>query len=146
MHKYHFPLQKLLEFRKIKENLAQKDFVEVSAAFREEEKIYENMKLELSTARNRANLIIHQGGAAIPALRQISEFIKGQEIKIRTQQSKLDNLKKLVESKLEILKKLSIEYKIIEKIKEKSQEEYKQELRKFEQAQSDEQSVLRHKS
>lgn len=144
--KFKFPLQKVLEHRKIKENLAQKDFQEAVMLLNEAQTRLEQMIEAKSDAHVQAGHYANQGGAQGPALSQIHEFLKGQEVFIQRQRQKIQEIEKLVESKREILRQAAQEYKIMEKMRENKFEEYKSERLLTEQKEMDEQSILRFKA
>lgn len=141
--KFKFPLQTVLRHRKITEDLAQKDFMEVQAELNQENARLEKMTEELHEAHLRAGALEKLGGAQGPALGQIHDFKKGQALRIERQKVRVQEVEKRVEEKREILRQAALEYKIIEKLKEKKFEEYKHERNLKEQQEADEQSVLR---
>lgn len=144
--KFKFPLQKVLEHRKIVENLAQKVFQDAVAAFHEEQKKLQDMEDKLSNAHIQAGQYATKGGTPGPALTQIHEFQKGQEVLIQRQKQKVQEAEKLVEEKREILRQAALDYKIMDKMKENKFEEYRLERLSKEQKEMDEQSILRFKS
>lgn len=144
--KFKFPLQKVLEHRKLKESLAQKDFQEAVMLLNEETARLEQMSLQKTQAHMHAGQLTNQGGAQGPALTQIHEFLKGQEIRIQRQRQKIQEIENLVESKREILRQAALEYKIMEKMRENKFEEYKQGRLAQDQKDMDEQSILRFKA
>lgn len=144
--KFKFPLQKVLEHRKIKENLAQKDFQEVVTLLNEEQARLEAMTGQVQNAHQQAGSLSQMGGAQGPALSQIHEFLKGQEVRIQRQRQKVQEIEKLVESKREILRQAALEYKIMEKMRENKFEEYRAERLSNDQKEMDEQSILRFKA
>lgn len=144
--KFKFSLQKVLENRKIKENLAQKDFQEALLLLNEETTRFQDMEKARTEAHNQAGQLSQQGGAQGPALVQIHEFIKGQEIRLQRQKQKIQEIENLVEAKREILRQAALEYKIMEKMRENKFEEYRQERLAQDQKEMDEQSILRFKA
>lgn len=144
--KFRFPLQKVLEHRKINESLAQKDFQEAMMFLNQETSRLEQMLEQKSQAHLQAGALSSQGGAQGPALSQIHEFLKGQEIRIQRQREKIQEVEKLVEGKREILRQAAQEYKIIDRLREKKFEEYKLERISQDQKEMDEQSILRFKN
>lgn len=141
--KFKFPLQTVVRHRKIKEDLAQKDYLEAQALLNTEIGKLKKMEEDLHNAHLRAGLLVQQGGAQGPALTQIFEFRKGQDVRIEMQKAKVQEFEKLVEAKQEILRQAALEYKIIEKLREKKFEEYKAERIATDQKEADEQSILR---
>lgn len=144
--KFKFPLQKVMEHRKIHENLMMKDFQDAVAAFDEQNRFLENMLAQKTQAHERAGELSQRGGSQGPALGQIHDFLKGQEIRIQQQKKKVQELDKLVEVKREILRQAAQDYKIIEKMRENKFEEYRQERLIQDQKDMDEQSILRFKA
>lgn len=141
--KFQFRLEKVLQHRKRLESLAQKDFYEIDEILRKEKEFLKAMIREISLARNRALHLQSSGGKPQMELAEIDQFIKGQDVRIERQQSKVKEIEKLVEVKREILQQRSIEYKIIEKLKEKKKDEVQSEILKEEQKVLDEQSSIR---
>lgn len=141
--RFKFPLQKVMQHRKIKENLAQKEYQETAQAlWREEEKL-KKMQDDLSLAFLQSGQLQSQGGNQTSALQQISDFIRAQKVLVQRQEAKVQEFVKLVESKQEILRQAAIDYKIIEKLRGKKFEEYKHDRLMTEQKEMDEQSILR---
>ncbi len=143
--KFKFPLQKVLEHRKIKENLAQKDFQEVVMQLNEQQALLDKMYQDVQGAHNRAGELSQMGGAQGPALSQIHEYLKGQKIRIAYQVVKVQEIEKLVEAKRELLRQAALEYKIMEKMRENKFEAYKAERISQDQKEMDEQAILRFK-
>lgn len=143
--KFKFPLQKVLDHRKVKEDLAQKDFQEALLVLNGLKNKLQEMEDAIHDAHLRMGALQKQGGTQGPALMQIHEFIKSQKILIQRQQMMLQNQEKVIEEKRELLRQAAIETKIIAKFKEKKFEEYKSERESEEQKEMDEQSILRFK-
>jgi flagellar FliJ protein len=143
--KFKFSLQKVLETRKLKENLQQREFQEAMQILNQENDRLQKMVEQVAQAHRQAGLLSQAGGHQGPALTQIHDFLKGQEILIHRQRQKIQEAQKLVEAQRELLRQASIDYKIIEKMREKKFEEYRLERNLEEQKESDEQSILRYK-
>lgn len=144
--KFKFPLQKVLEHRKLRENLVKKDFEEATALLQAETDRLQSMLGQVTGAHSEAGSRARQGGQQGPALGQIHEFLKGQEILIHRQKQKIQHFEKLVEERREILRQAVLEYKIIEKMRENKFEEYRLERNLSDQKEMDEQSILRFKA
>jgi len=143
--KFNFKLQKVLEHRKILEDLAQKDFQEAVAAFHEEERKLEDLKTARHQAFQRRYDIQTKGlqGSGLLSMQQIEIFIKGQDRRIEMQKAKVQEAENLVEAKREILRQKATEYKIIDKLKEKQRAEFIEERNRIEQKEIDELNVIR---
>ncbi|MFS4459439.1 flagellar export protein FliJ [Bdellovibrio sp. HCB2-146] len=144
--KFKFPLQKVLEHRKLRENLVKKDFQEAQSLLNEQVEILNKMNQDVANAYDQIGKLTKMGGAQGPALEQIHEFLKGQRRRIHTQEQKVQEFEKLVEAKREILRQAAQEYKIMEKMRENKFEDYRQERLAQEQKENDEQSILRFKA
>ncbi len=143
--KFKFSMQKVLETRKLRESLQQREFQEAVQFLNQENEQLQKMIDRVAQAHQRAGLLSQTGGHQGPALTQIHDFLKGQEILIHRQQQKIQETQKLVEAKRELLRQASIDYKIIDKMRERKFEEYRRESLIEDQKESDEQSILRHK-
>ncbi|UYL08745.1 flagellar export protein FliJ [Bdellovibrio sp. SKB1291214] len=143
--KFKFPLQKVLEHRKVVENIAQKDFQDAVAVLNEYQTKLDKMRQDILDAQARAGSLLQAGGAQGPALVQIHEFLKGHKIRIQQQEQNIHEIEKIVEAKREILRQAALDYKIMEKTRENQFEEYKAERKIQDQKEMDEQAILRFK-
>ncbi len=141
--KFKFSLEKVLRHRHIKVDLAQRDFIEAQNRLNDEGAVLENMhQLKNDSLTQRAELV-RSSQAWTLAVDQINQFLLGQDLRIKNQNQRLPEFEKLVEEKREILRKASIDAKIIEKLKEKKFEDFKLEQNRKEQSEMDELTVLR---
>lgn len=143
--KFKFPLQKVMEHRKVKEDLAQKDFQEAVAYFTEQQNKLQKLEQDQHDAQVRAGALASQGGQQGPALSQIHEFLQGQKVRVANQKVQVGEAEKLVEARREILKQAVQDHKIIEKMRENKFEEYRAKRLSDDQKEMDEQSILRFK-
>lgn len=141
--KFKFPLQTVVRHRQIKEDLAERDFMQAQALLNDEIKKLEKMQEDWHQAHVRMGQLTQAGGAQGPGLVQISEFKRGQDIRIERQRAKVQEYVNLVEAAREILRQAALEYKIIDKLRDRKFEEYKAERNADEQKEMDEQNVLR---
>lgn len=151
--KFNFKLQKVLEHRKIVEDLAQKDFQEAANQLKFEVENLEKLKISRVKAFETRFDLQSQGissdrknfhtGYGPGAFVQIEEFIKGQDRRIESQKAKVQEAENLVESKRDFLRQKATEYKIIEKLKEKQKQEFVEEKERAEQKEIDELNVIR---
>lgn len=144
--KFKFSLQKVLEHRKLKEDLAQKEFQDFLGHLHEEIGKLQQLEKDIYDAQTHMGKLSQEGGHQGPALVQVHEFIKGQKVRIERQKARVQEAEKLVEAKREILRQAVLDYKIMDKMRENKFEEYKQERLSQEQKEMDEQSILRFKS
>jgi flagellar export protein FliJ len=144
--KFKFPLQKVLEHRKIVENLAQKDFQEVQMLLNNENDKLAQLEKAMHEAQVTAGSLSSEGGHQGAALSQIHDFLRGQRIRITQQRFRIAEVEKLVEAKRDILRQAALDYKIIEKMRENKFEEYRQGRLIEDQKEMDEQAILRFKS
>lgn len=141
--KFNFKLESVLKHRKTVEEIAQRDFFEAQDNLNKQVHTLKQMQKSIVDARLRAHNNEVSGGAKADTLRQIHEFIKGQEVRIQRQLVIITQAEKLVEEKREILRQKAIDYKIIDKIKEKQLESFVEEKNKKEQKQIDDIVVMR---
>lgn len=141
--KFKFPLQKVLDHRHIKMDLARKDFLEAQTFLQEEQKKLEEM-IDLknrSMSQRSATAGLTTGWQS--KVDQLNAFITGQDLRIAQQNERLRKIEKVVESRREILKDALIEVKIMERLKEKKQADFLQEVREKEAKELDEISSTR---
>ncbi len=143
--KFDFAYQKVLEHRKRLEEIAQRDFLEAMAELNLEQSKLDKMNEDLSQAHVQVKIETDKSGAVSGALKSIDEFIAGQKIRISRQKEKVSQAQSLVESQREILRVKAIDYKIIEKLKEKYFEDYKKKRRKREIKLLDDMNTMRFK-
>jgi|SRR6185312_4000840 len=141
--KFRFGLEKVLQHRKILEDLAQKDFHEAQAALNQEIQKLEEMKQSVVSARDEAYRLQSEGGNKTPALGQIDDFIQGQDFRKEAQKKKIKECESLVESFREILRQRAIETKIMIELKDKKKTEFQVDQKKREQKFVDEMNVMR---
>lgn len=143
MPKFKFPLQKVMQHRKTLEGLAQTQFqLAVAELHQQTQKLLE-MENSKAVAREQAFRQQSEGGKASSGLVQVSEFLKGQDIRIEKQRIEIKKCEGRVENLREILRQKAIEYKIIEGLRERQEKTFKTEQRKKEQKQVDEMNVMR---
>jgi flagellar FliJ protein len=148
--KFNFRMQKVLEHRKVQEDLASTDFQATLVRLNEEVEKLQDMidqkkkarvkSFEMETGSNVPNAL--QNGI----LEESSRFQKLQDVRIGKQKEVIAGWEKEVESKREILKSKAIDYKIIEKFKDKKKQQFIDENNKSEQKEHDEISILRFAS
>lgn len=148
--KFNFRMQKVLEHRKVQENLAKTDFQVAQGRLNEEVEKLQNMIDQKKKARIKSFEL--ETGSDVPSplrngiLEESSRFQKLQDVRIEKQREIIAEWEKEVESKREILKTKAIEYKIIEKVKDKKKQQFVDEANKKEQNENDEISILRFAS
>lgn len=148
--KFKFKLEKVLQHRKILENLAQAEFSEAMLQLNKAndqlnqmlEQVHQSQILRQSILHESKNQMRHM--SPLEQLKNIDLFLQGQKILIEKQQMKVEDARKTVEIRREILRNKVQDVKIIDKLKEKKQIEYAAEFEKEEQAQMDERATLRN--
>lgn len=141
--KFNFKLEKILQHRKTLEEIAQRDFQQAEFELRQEVQKLEEFHQSILTARDDAFRLQSQGGRPSPGLVQVDGFIKGQDIRIQRQKEKIKECESLVENLREILRQKAIDYKIMEELRKKKLEIYKEERRDKEQKQVDDLNIMR---
>jgi flagellar protein FliJ len=145
MAKFKFPLEKVLQHRKVLENLAQADFQVALASLNNEIENLEKMDQAVIDAREAAFQKQAGGGKAGPGLTQVHEFLKGQDIRRERQKEKIKECESLVEKLREILRQTAIDYKIIDELKDRKKTEFKVRQQKLEQKQADDMTIMRYR-
>ena len=143
MKKFKFKLEKVLLQREINLELAQKDFSEIMKIKNDEEEILSKMINSKEEAKSQSVKLIETTKDWVLQVDQINRYLAGQDLRIKNQNERLMKIEKLVESRREILQQKATEVKILERLKEKQQREYVEEVNKKEQAEIDEMAVIR---
>lgn len=141
--KFKFPLQAVLKHRKILENLAQKEFSQIQALLLEEELHLKHLENQLHESFLAAGVASTAGGTLSARLDQITEFKKLQGVLILKQKARVQEIQNMVEAKREILRAAAVEYKIMERLREKKFDEFRHTMQIEEQKELDELSILR---
>lgn len=141
--KFNFKLEKVLRHRKQQEDLAQRDFMESQAKLHHEEKVLESLIEQAHLAREKAFQEQTASQVNPESLKQIQEFIKGQDHRIERQKIRIKEQETLVEKYREILRQKAVEYKMIESLKNKQYEEFRKQANKDEQKKIDDIVVMR---
>ncbi|MEZ0392295.1 MAG: flagellar export protein FliJ [Pseudobdellovibrionaceae bacterium] len=141
--KFQFPLQKVLQHRKVLEDLAQRDFQEALAELNLQLQKLNQMEEAVLLAREEAFRRQSEGGKTSSSLTQVDDFLKGQDIRIARQKERIKECESLVENLREILRQKAIDYKIIEELKTRRLKEFKVEQKKREQKRLDDISLMR---
>lgn len=143
MKKFHFSLDKVLKHRQLQADLAQKDFIEAQRAYDIEVMNLQDMITFKENALTQRRETVSQTQSWSAQVEQINQFLIGQDVRIKNQNERLSELKKVVESKREILQEALSAAKIIEKLRETKKEEFLKEVAAAEQQEMDELSVMR---
>ncbi len=140
---FKFSLEKVLTQRKIKMDLAKKDYLESQDFFVEEQKVLIHFKTQKDDAIKRRGQIIQSQSNWHADVESINQFLSGQDLRIAQQNERLTKIEKVVESRREILKECLIEVKIVEKLRANKKAEYLQEVDRKERKELDEISSIR---
>ncbi len=141
--KFKFPMQKVLDHRVVKMDLARKDYLEAQAFLAAEQKILDDMiEVKRRSLAQRSSLAGTTTGWQ-ETVNQINSFLTGQDLRIANQNERLLKIEKVVESRREILKDALTEVKIMERLKEKKKADFLQEVRQKEAIELDEISSAR---
>jgi flagellar FliJ protein len=131
-------MQKVLDHRQIKMDLARKDYLEAQAFLVEEQKkLQELIDMKNRSLAQRSSLASQTTGWQ-EQVNQINNFLTLQDLRIAQQNERLLKIEKVVESRREILKDALTEVKIMERLKEKKKADFLQEVRDKEAKELDE--------
>ena len=144
--KFKFSLEKVLNHRQLKLDLARKDYNEVQEFYRNETEILENYKKEEVLAQTKMNQNVNSLSNWQNENAYLNDFIKLNKIRMQKQTERLAKIEKLVEQRLEILKEALKDVKILEELKQKKKSDFIKNVQYKEQLELDELSVLRFKN
>lgn len=143
--KFKFAFQTVLRYRKTVEEIAQGEFSEAMAELNRQKQILSDMQEEIALARENAFQKQTDGGKAGPALSQVHEFLKGQDIRIERQRIKIQEWEVKVGELQEILRQKAIDYKIIDELRDRKKDEFRIEQNKLDQKRTDDMNIMRFK-
>lgn len=136
--KFRFNLDKVLQHRKILENLAQREFQEALSNYNRVLSEIENMiDVKKQALRRSYDLVSQTGGQVLDSVNQIQDFMVLQDIRIDQMTEKLEELEKLVEAKREVLRQKAMDKKILERLKDKRKADFQAEMSRREQKEID---------
>ena len=143
--KFDFPFEKLLDHKRTLENEAVRYFNEAQSKL-DEANVSLNTMFELvDHSRQRAGQLNQTGGAQLPELGMLSEFITGQKLRVERQRLTIRELSVEAERRQELVILAARERKALEKLREKRLEEFKKLRKKREEKEMDELVVTRFK-
>lgn len=143
MKKFKFSLDKVLVHRNIQVDLAKKEFMDAENILDAEIKKLENMKDQKQTALNQRTEAVQGSSSWANSVDQINIYLSGQDLRIKKQNERLLDCRKVVESRREILQEALTAAKMIERLREKKKVQYFREVSINEQKEIDELSVIR---
>ncbi|MCE3011397.1 MAG: flagellar export protein FliJ [Proteobacteria bacterium] len=144
MKKFKFPLEKVMQHRKIIENLAQAEFQEAQSRLTLLQEELAQMRSQVTHAHQHAFKTAISGAPDLSAgLTQVNEYLRGQDIRIENQLNKIKEQETVVENLREILRKAAVDHKIVESLKEKEKQGFKEEYKKYSQKNADELTLMR---
>lgn len=135
---FKFRLEKVLSHRKTSEDIAKRNFLEAKAILHQAEVTLDQYYNSIHQSQNERHTLIKTGGNQGEGLSQISAYIKGTEIKIERQKAVIAKQLAIVEELQRTLQEASIEYKMVDKLKERQLATYREEEKKLEQKEQNE--------
>lgn len=138
MKKYKFKLDALLKIRRLKEETCKMEIGRIQVQIRELEKQKQNHNDGIRDAFESQEVGLKTGLSGQEA-RFHPYYVEGKRAYIKYIEAKIDELEKRKEEKLEQLKFLRADVKVIEQMKEKDQKAYKKEIEKKQFAEIEEQ-------
>jgi flagellar FliJ protein len=134
--KFKFRLQKLLEYREQIKKEAEQDYQsalsDVNLAEHELERLFETVHNSYQYIGNSINQKVSAGRSSIGLVNYTEDYIRGQKYQIELQKQRINELKSIAEKKREVMVELATDFHVLEKLKDKSYEEYKVQLKKLE--------------
>ncbi len=144
--KFRFPLLKVMQHRKTLEDVAQREFQVAVAKLNFERTTLETMIDSKRQARQGAYQTQVQGGSPAHILTQVHEFLLGQDLRIVDQNKRIEEQQRIVEEFREILRQRATDRKIMEGLRDRKELEFKVEVKKREQKNQDDLSIMRYKT
>jgi len=140
MKRFNFRLKKVLKHREIVENLRKEKLGKAKSELKNERDLLRKMEDTRRRTREewkerRSNLI------SLPEALIYETYLERMDEEVGLQTTKAAQLSQKVEKTRQDLLEASQEKKIVEKLKERREEEYSNEMKRFEQGISDEASV-----
>jgi flagellar FliJ protein len=137
--KFKFGLQKVLNHRKIQEDLAQREYLEVFNVLKSQQEALEQILNSIVETREQISRIeVESGSGLVARVNHGHNFIRLQGLRAERQREKIKETEKLVEAKHEILRQKAMDKKIIERFKEKQKKQFEAEQIKAQQKELDE--------
>ena len=143
MKKFKFSLDKVLAHRQIQVDLAQKEFLDAENLLDIEIQNLKNMLTQKESALSQRTQAVQGSMSWANSVDQINIFLNGQDLRIKKQNERLLDCRKVVESRREILQEALTAAKMIERLREKKKVQYFREVLINEQKEIDELSVIR---
>jgi flagellar export protein FliJ len=119
--KFKFSYQKLLEHRKLEEDVARRDAAEAQKAVDRMKLVIEGMYDQIDDSRLRALKVERAGGSCSQSLSGTDEFITGQKKLIEMKKHELRGLMQIAEAAREVLVAKAKDTKILLKLRENRQ-------------------------
>ena len=146
--KFKFSLEQLKKFRKTQQEMAQTALqsaqydlhLEVLELEKMQQQVQESLQFRFE--RQKSTEESSEPGAS-STLAQVHDFLTGQKVRIERQKVRVQEAERRVEFARDFLREKSIEYKMMERLKEKELAEFKKFLRKKEIKDSDDLTVMR---
>jgi len=125
--KFHFRLDPLMRQRKVDRDTAQRIYSEAQNAVQLQMAAIKKLYAEIDEARIFAEKRQKTPSAGAAALVQADEFIEGQKVRIKAARERARELMMIAEEKHEILIQKMQDFKVLERLKEKKQIEFRKE-------------------
>ena len=143
--KWQFRFESVLRFRKQLSDQAKMEYArargELDQGLKALDELYQSIDQNFKSVQR----LRESGGLQAEKLKTHDEFFTGQQIRIERQRQKVRELKQLAEEKHEKLLASLVEYKSLERLKEKQRERIKKEMGKKDQLQIDDMVTMRHR-
>lgn len=130
--KFTFKLEKLLNHKKVLEDIARRDFFEAQNKLDKEISKLEAHRNDLKEAYVSKFITHRKGGSVSSDLKSIEEYMEGKKILIQRQENIILGLRQIVEEKRKRLIEAAQQHKIYDKLKEKKRHDFTDAQRKKE--------------
>ncbi len=142
MKKFQFKLNPLLNYRKYLERLAQQDTAKAHLDVKNCEALIQALKQDRIQQADTIEKILQKGTSATQ-FKLFHDYLDAVENQIEDENGRKKQLKDVLKKKVEILKKKTVDKKVMETYRERQQIKYNDQLRQTEQKELDEISSLK---
>lgn len=141
---FRFNLEVVLQQRGRAEEFAQREFAEAQGAVDEVLRLIEGMYQRMDEAREEISAALVRGtAAALEEVRSLEEFLIAQRRRIEYARLRARELMTVAEEKQEALIHAAREKKVLVKLKEKRQKEYRENVARIEANELDDMTTMR---
>ena len=146
--KFKFRLQKLLEYREQLKKEAEQEYQaamsDLALAEKKLQDLFDSIHNSFQYIGNPAQGNVELSKSSVGLVNYTEGYIRGQKYKVELQKQQINELQLIAEDKKEKMVELATDFHVLEKLRERSFEEFKQERRRKETKEIDDLVVMTH--